>query len=351
MKPVRALRALALAAALLAPAAAQEAAPVDMKAVLADAPAATLGAYRLFTDEAARTPNASVIPYALNTPLFSDYADKRRYVFLPAGERAAYRADGVMAFPVGAVLVKTFAYPVGGRERFIETRLLIHKKSGWVALPYVWNAAQTEARLAIAGATIPVTWTAAGGGAHATNYLVPNTNQCKECHSRNKTLVPLGPTAGNLNGAFPYAEGAENQLAHWVRLGLLDGAPAATAAPRWPRWDDPNDQTLDARARAYLHANCAHCHNPEGAASNSGLDLTWSESDPSHLGVLKRPVAAGRASGGLFYAIAPGDPEHSIMVYRMASLDPGVMMPELGRTMIHEEGLALVRDWIKQMKR
>ena len=95
--------------------------------------------------------------------------------------------------------------------------------------------------------------------------------------------------------------------------------------------------------------NCAHCHNPAGPAHTSGLDFSWSQDDPSRWGVLKRPVAAGRASAGFEFAIEPGHPERSILVHRMASDDPGVMMPELGRTLIDERGVALMREWIAGM--
>jgi uncharacterized repeat protein (TIGR03806 family) len=180
-------------------------------------------------------------------------------------------------------------------------------------------------------------------------YAVPNQNQCKECYQLDKAIAPLGPKARNLNGDFAYASGRRNQLAYWTKAGLLTGAPAPGKAPRVARWDDPAEP-LAARARAYLDANCAHCHHPRAIASNSGLFLQWEETNPTALGVGKRPVAAGRGSGGLEVAIAPGHPEASILVHRMASDEPGVMMPELGRSVTHEEGLALVRDYVRSLK-
>ena len=347
-------RLLAAAAALLFLGAAPAPQGVALDALLAEKPAATLDAYRLFRDEAARQPAAGVTPYALNTPLFSDYAEKTRYVFLPPGTKARYTKDGVFDFPVGTALIKTFAYPADFRRpdqdvRFLETRLLIRKKAGWTAQAYVWNADQTRAVLKRAGARLDVSFIDAHGQPRQVDYAVPNQNQCKECHSLSKKLQPIGPKARNLNGDFAYAEGRENQLAHWTRTGLLVGAPAPTAAPRTAVWDDPKE-ALEARARAYLDGNCGHCHNPKGMASNSGLNLNLEETRMSHVGVGKRPVAAGRGSGNLEVAIAPGDPEHSILVYRMASTEPGVMMPELGRSLTHEEGLALIRRYVAEMK-
>jgi uncharacterized repeat protein (TIGR03806 family) len=340
-------------AGLLLLGAAPAPAGVSQDALQADAPAPKLSDYGFFADVGARRPNARVTPYALNTPLFSDYAEKFRYLYLPPGARARYRAEGVLDLPVGAALIKTFAYPADFRRpdeavRFIETRVLIHKPQGWTAQAYVWNAEQTEAVLKRAGARIDVAFLDAHGKPVTVDYAVPNQNQCKECHQLDKVISPIGPKARNLNGAYAYAEGSENQLIHWTRLGLLDGAPKPAEAPRTPRWDDPAEP-LDGRARAYLDGNCAHCHNPHGVASNSGLFLTLEETSPVAIGVGKHPVAAGRGSGDLKDDIVPGHPEDSILAYRMASEEPGVMMPELGRSMTHDEGVALIRAWIAAM--
>jgi uncharacterized repeat protein (TIGR03806 family) len=348
-------RAFAALFGLLAFGAAPAPEPVALAALLADAPAPSLDAYRLFTDEGARHANAGLTPYGLNTPLFSDYAEKTRYLYLPPGTKARYRATGALDLPVGATLVKTFAYPADFRRpdenvRFLETRLLIHRKSGWTALTYVWNAEQTHAVLKRAGARLDVSFVDAHGAQRQVDYAVPNANQCKECHSLSKEIAPIGVKARNLNGVFAYATGPENQLAHWTRAGILEGAPAPEKAPRTAVWDNPSEP-LEGRARAYLDGNCAHCHNARGMASNSGLFLDLEETNPSLIGVGKRPVAAGRGSGNLEFAIAPGQPDASILVHRMASTEPGVMMPELGRSLVHEEGLALVRDYIARMQR
>ena len=327
---------------------------VNQALLAADQPAPTLQAYGLFADAQGLQPSPGMTAYGLNTPLFTDYAVKRRYLYLPPGAHAAYRQVGVLDLPVGAVLVKTFSFPAdlrlpGKDVRTVETRLLIHRRSGWAALTYLWNDKGTQAMLKRAGAETPVSFIDAQGARRDIAYAVPNVNQCKECHSVNAVLSPLGPKARNLNGDFAYESGRENQLAHLTRLGLLTGAPAPDKAPRTAVWNDPTEP-LAARARAYLDVNCGHCHNRVGFASNSGLYLDMEESDPSAQGVGKRPVAAGRASGGLEFAIAPGAPDKSILVHRMASVEPGVMMPQLGRTLVHDEGLALVRAYIRQMK-
>ncbi|MCR5874512.1 hypothetical protein LRS10_10235 [Phenylobacterium sp. J426] len=333
------------------------AAPVpgpDYTRLVADSPAPKLSDYRLPLKDGGRAAGPGLTPYALNTPLFSDYAEKYRFVGLPPGAKATYRAEGSFDFPVGAVLVKTFAYPADLRRpdervRSLETRLLIRKADGWVAQAYVWNPEQTDAVLKRAGARIPVEVIDPQGRTRSIDYAVPNQNQCKECHQLDKAISPLGPKARNLNGDFTYASGRRNQIVHWTTAGLLSGAPAPARTPRIARWDDPAEPVA-ARARAYLDANCAHCHHPNAIASNSGLFLQWEQPEGPALGFGKRPVAAGRGSGGLEVAIAPGKPDASILVHRMASDEPGVMMPELGRSVTHEEGLALVRQWIAEMR-
>ena len=347
--------ALALTAAFVLGAGRGGAPPVDVARLLADAPAPTLAAYHLFADPGGRAPNGPALtPYALNTPLFSDYAVKIRYLFLPPGASVRYTPRGALDFPVGAALIKTFAYPADFRKpdervRFIETRLLIRKAGGWTALTYAWNDAQNEAVLKRAGLRTPVGFIDAAGVARAIDYQIPNLNQCKACHALNGAIAPIGPKARNLNGDFAYPQGEENQLAHWSRLGLMTGAPKPAAAPVLPRWDDPSGP-IEGRARAYLDVNCGHCHNRGGLASNSGMYLTFEEADPAALGVGKRPVAAGRGSGGLAVSIAPGHPEQSILVYRMAATEPGIMMPQIGRSVVHREGLEVIRAYIAGLR-
>jgi hypothetical protein len=205
-------RLVALVLAALSLGAAPRPAPVALEALLAETPAPTLDAYRLFTDPGGRAPNAGVTPYALNTPLFSDHAAKSRFIFLPPGTKAGYRATGPLDLPVGAALVKTFAYPSDLRQpgigvRKIETRLLIHQTRGWVALTYLWNAEQNQAVLKRAGTRLPVQVIDMAGLPLTIDYAVPNVNQCKECHGVSGELSPIGPKARNLNGDFTYPTG------------------------------------------------------------------------------------------------------------------------------------------------
>ena len=324
------LPALVVAVATVAVAAAPRLSVNDTAIAGAGFPA-TLAEFGFFDDGAAQRPTAGVTPYRLNTPLWSDGSDKLRFVYLPAGAKARAQGEGLLDLPVGAALIKTFKFG----NQLIETRVLLHRADGWLALPYQWNAAQTEARLVLAGARVPVT-TPAGV---AISYAIPNKNQCKECHGLSGAVTPIGPKARNL---------AASWLTALHRAKRLDAVPAV--AQRLPLWEERAKVPLADAARGYLDANCAHCHNPRSSASNSGLDLRWEQSDPINFGIYKRPVAAGRGSGNLDFDIVPGDPDHSILLYRMGSLEGGISMPEVGRSSIDPAGLDIVTRWVEGMK-
>ena len=318
--------------------------------------------------------NKGVEPYELNTPLFSDYAHKLRTVWMPAGQSAAYSQDGVWDFPVGTVISKTFYYPKGQGEsllksisdtgaelvngaldlkanRLIETRLLVRRADGWVAMPYVWNADQTEAVLSRTGDQAQLDL-----AGEKFTYVVPNENQCASCHMANynasKAIQPIGPKTRHLNRDLF----GENQLARLARVGYLKGLPGSNpvtpaelaALPRAVDWHDEK-QPIELRARAYLDINCAHCHNQKGPASTTALNLEPFLAPNLHLGLCKPPVAAGKGTGDRMFDIVPGDPDASIMLFRLASTEGGAMMPELGRTVSHAEGVALIRQWVASM--
>ncbi|MCY7349845.1 MAG: hypothetical protein LH606_04155 [Cytophagaceae bacterium] len=320
------------------------------------APKEKLSEYGFFAGNPAdQVPAPGVTPYALNTPLFSDYAEKFRFVQLPQGQVVAYNPTEVLDFPVGTTLIKTFYYPNDFRNpakgrRLLETRLLIHESAGWKALDYVWNEAQTEAFLDVAGETTEVSYVDADGKKRKHGYTIPNLNQCKGCHNRSEKMVPIGPSIRQLNGDLNYSPTTENQLVHWKNEGLLTGLPALADCPKTPVWNRPETGSLELRARAWLDINCAHCHNPSGPASTSGLNLRSDETVPAALGIGKTPVAAGRGSGGRQFDLVPGKPDASILLYRLESTDPGIMMPEVGRKTTHREGVELVREWIRALK-
>lgn len=301
------------------------------------------------------SPANDVIPYDLNTALFSNYAEKLRFIKVPDGKNIVYNDTGWFAMPVGTVLIKNFYFPKDfdhpeeGRT-ILETRLLVNEENGWAAYPYIWNDEQTEAFYDVAGEKKMITYIK-DGKTIKTHYLVPNKNQCKGCHLENKKMVPVGIAARHLNKAYHYEDKVvQNQLQQWQSIGLLSNLPAdMKSVPSNSLWQDEHE-SLEKRARSYLDINCGNCHNPKGPANTSGFFLDMRETNPTALGVYKTPVAAGQGSGGFKYDILPGKPEQSILVYRMKTNDPGKAMPELGREQLHKEGIELISQWIRQMK-
>ncbi|QDV68612.1 hypothetical protein Poly24_23220 [Rosistilla carotiformis] len=313
-----------------------------------------LSQYALFDGPLADLrPASGTMPYDVNTPLFSDYAAKHRLIRMPEGTAANYQPEHVFDFPVGTVIAKTFYYPHDRNDpargrRLIETRILLHQPSGWVGLPYLWDDAQQDATLSLTGGAVEVQWKHEDGKDRTNTHLVPNFNDCKRCHE-NQRFEPIGPKAGNLNREFDYVDGRENQLERWSRLGLLDGLPPAAQRTRFAVWDDESTGDLNARARAWLDVNCAHCHSAIGPARNSGLHLHVDVDEPYRLGVFKTPVAAGRGTGGRLYDIVPGQPDASILMHRLETDHVGEMMPEIGRSLVDQEGVALIRQWITEL--
>jgi uncharacterized repeat protein (TIGR03806 family) len=301
--------------------------------------------------------------------LFSDYAGKFRTVWMPQGLQASYKKEGSFEFPVGTIVSKTFFYVRDGAQlsrgdiyfsrtkapeldlakvQLIETRLMVRRAAGWAVFPYVWNDAQTEATLQRSGDIRDIVLTQPRGKPLSFTYAVPNVNQCAGCHATNHTtkeLQPIGLQATHINHpAFDDVQ--KSQLQKLAMAGLMTDVPATM--PTTVRWTDTS-LSLDARARNYLDINCAHCHNEKGPADTSALWLNASVQDSARWGVCKSPVAAGQGTGGRMFGIVPGKPDESILLYRLETTDPGKMMPELGRSVAHAEGVALIRQWISEM--
>ncbi|WP_406853177.1 SO2930 family diheme c-type cytochrome [Brevundimonas sp. BH3] len=315
-----------------------------------------------------------VVSYDLTTPLFTDYAQKLRTIWMPAGVSADYNPDDALTFPVGTVITKTFFYQTDKKGqvlqkvdqtqihkgdglnldhvRMIETRLLIHREDGWTALTYLWNDTQTEATLHRIGESVPLTLVRENGTHEAFNYIVPNVTQCAACHATNvatRAIQPIGPKARLLNRDFTFANENANQLTRLVSMGYLKDLPEQDKLPLQVSWIDTKAST-DERARAYLDVNCGHCHTPQGPAGTSGLYLDASATHSKTTGVCKLPVAAGAGTGNLRFDIVPGKSGESIFPFRMDSTNPAIMMPEIGRSTKHNEGIALIRFWIDAME-
>lgn len=305
--------------------------------------------------------------YQLKATLFTDRASKFRTVMIPKGAEIEI-VDGEMRYPVGTVISKTFSYPAtmleepsetlsgpwGVDHKVVETRILVHEPQGWIALPYLWNAASKDAKLKVTGQRVPLSFKEYG----PLTYIVPNKNQCAGCHVKYdefaKDIMPIGPVQpGNMDRnlelylATHADDYGQNQLALFQKKGWL----TQIQRDSFQRWVDPfdQDQSLDERARSYLAINCAHCHAPDGPASTSGLYLGLTTPEGPSLGICKIPVAAGRGSGGRPFNIVPGDPDQSILLFRMESQESDIQMPELGRGLVDTDALGLVSDWITSL--
>ncbi len=298
--------------------------------------------------------NNNVIPYELNSPLFSDYADKKRFIVLPENTTIKYDPREVLDFPVGTTLVKNFYYTAENLEQsdsniIMETRLLIKEKDlTWTALPYVWNENQTDAYLSILGKKLQVARRGKNEIAPF-EYVSPDMNQCKSCHMKGNQPHPIGPSARQLNRDNVFGKITHNQLDYLIEKGFLVGLDNSSAAPKLASYSDTHFSIND-RARAYLDINCAHCHRVDGSARNTALNLNYDEMDEVDFGVNKHPISAGQGSGNLKLNIVKGAPEKSILAYRMKHTDPNIMMPEMGKKLVDEEGVALIEQWIREME-
>lgn len=337
-----------------------------------------LSAFNLFKDNTNPTKDVNgskSLAYKLSTQLFTDYASKYRFAVMPSDSTATYTQNEVLEMPVGTVLIKTFAMPASTANRgfenetLIETRLLIHRDAGWVALPYIWDENGTDAKLSKFGKLISDMPVEHKGENYSFTYGVPSTSECKQCHQltidenngepATSKFAPIGPKARLMNYNYAYADGTQNQLQKWIDMNMLTGAPAdLTSIVNIPVYDDSDadsltplsNDTIMAMAKGYLDINCAHCHRGEGSASNTGFHVEyWRDfaSETQKHGVCKQPIAYG--GEGLGYDLEPGKPAESIIYDRMNSDEAKKRMPEIGRTLIHHEGVTLIGEWITRL--
>ena len=290
--------------------------------------------------------------------LFTDYARKTRAIYLPPGGQMQFDDTASFAFPDGSVLLKTFSLPTTTSDTAphtpVETRLLIRREGRWYGLPYVWREDGTDADLRLGGALLPRQIIRDAIQVDFT-YRVPDAGQCALCHQQSdasasgRAMLPIGLRARYLNhpGRLPPSG---NQLRHWAASGLLEGAPEELDALLTVPVATADTTTLAERARGYLDINCRHCHVDQGSGGLSGLRLGYEE-DPGSLryGICKQPPGYDGGAAGLNYDIVPGDASASILPYRMAHTAPRDRMPPLGRSLVHDEAVAMVSAWIDGM--
>ncbi|MEL6809748.1 MAG: Ig-like domain-containing protein [Bacteroidota bacterium] len=312
-----------------------------------------LSDYNFFMGEMKnQEPVYGVLPYEPITPLFTDYAKKKRFVWMPNGLQAEYVGDAeLLNFPVGSVLIKSFYYNnvlPANNTQIIETRLMIKKTDGWIFADYIWNEAQDEGLLDTVGdgGFVPVEWTE-NGVTRNINYRIPATSQCITCHKANFENAPIGVKPQNLNSDYTYADGVSNQLDKWIEQGyLLGNVPSDITTV--VKWDDPSEP-LDLRVRSYFDINCASCHSDAGHCNYRTLRFAYDLSSlDENIGICNDPDTPipGYEDAKV---VDPGNPENSILFFRLSTNEEQYRMPLLGRTIQHEEGVALIEEWINSL--
>lgn len=299
-------------------------------------------------------PSYGVIPYKPTSELFTDYAEKKRFIWLPKGTKATYNGDGnVLNLPVGAAVLKMFYYnnvQPGNTTRIIETRIMIRKSDGWIFAEYVWNDEQTEAYLQTQSSQTPISWLDENNNLKSINYKIPSVvTDCKRCHQLlDGTRLPIGIKPQNLNSTFNYLDGAKNQLTKLVQFGYLENNLPSTIVSVVDYKD--TSKSLNLRVRSYFDANCAHCHDTGAEADHFSLRLAFDDTSIDAnmgVGVHAEHAVAGYPNGRI---VTPGNVGQSILHYRInTETDNFYMMPVIGRTIRQQEGVQLVEDWINSL--
>lgn len=314
-------------------------------------PYQNLSEYNFFDgDMKVQNPSLGVEPYLPASELFTDYALKKRFVWMPIGEKANYVADDkILEFPVGTVLIKSFYYnqvQPDNETKIIETRLMIRKESGWIFAEYVWNDEQTEATLQMEGSIKNIEWMTEAGEIKSANYRIPSETECMICHKSNNTPIPIGTKPQNLNFTYPYASGAKNQLTYLKEKGYLN---ENTPNPNLNVVNYKDEtQPLELRVRSYLDINCAHCHQSDSHCDYRPIRLAFSETISSeNLGICVPPDQNINAS--LTNIITPNNINRSVMHFRLNTNEDAFKMPLLGRSIQHEEGINLLATYINSL--
>jgi uncharacterized repeat protein (TIGR03806 family) len=281
------------------------------------------------------TPTGGLVPFDVNQPLWSDNAQKRRWVALPEGTTAQVQSDGDIDFPVGTVLVKEFM--LDGKR--LETRLLVqHAQDEWKGYAYEWLANGSDALLVTDGATVN---TAQG------DWQIPNQGECVTCHT-SAAGFSLGPELAQLNRTvlYPSTGRTANQITTWSSVGLFATDPGQSSGLAALATMAGNG-SLEDKSRGYLHANCSNCHRP-GSTAQTDLDLRWyrpfADTDSCN-------VDPDRGNLGVSGAklIAPGASGKSIIPLRMR--DTGqYRMPALGTTIVHDEAVDVIEAWVDSLQ-
>jgi uncharacterized repeat protein (TIGR03806 family) len=279
-----------------------------------------------------------LIPYDVQVPFYADMLQKDRFIAVPDNTELQSHDDGTLNFPAGTVTMKTF---YDGTKR-IETRLLMKDLNNqWSGYSYLWNSEQTDATLLQAGYNVTLQ--------NGTQWNIPSRNECMQCHTAQRGYT-LAVEALQINQPFTYPQTdiTANQWHTWKSIGLIaDSAPTASELDVLPLLND-DSISLETRAKAYLHVNCAHCHMPGGAGQ--GLADMRYNTPFKEMSLCDTVPTEGDLGISGARLISPGNPENSILLQRM-KLPGAPHMPPLGNSTIDEEGTSLIQAWIQNIDR
>lgn len=333
---------------------------------LTQVPYPKLSDYKFFTGNMKeQLPALGLIPFAPASALFSDYAHKKRFVWMPSGLKATFNGnDKSLELPVGAAIIKTFYYdnvqnvtPVGA-TRIIETRVMIRKSSGWIFADYVWNTQQTEAFLDNLGSFTEVTWLE-NGVSKTANYRIPSEEQCIVCHKKKELIngveetiyTPIGIKPQNLNYNYNYGSSTKNQLTKWIEEGYLENNFTMPSLGSSTIDYTDTSKSLDLRIRSYFDINCAHCHQDGRHCDYRPMRFAFhqTENNRTNMGVCVSTEDMQDFDPALSKIVTPGNINRSMMYFRLNTTDETYRMPLHGRTVIHEEGIQLIEQWINSL--
>lgn len=293
-------------------------------------------------------PVYGVLPYKLINKLFTDYAHKKRFIWMPEGVSANYVSDHEMIdFPVGTVLIKTFYYEKvlpENTEMIIETRLMIKKEDDWIFANYLWNEDQTEADFDLVGGFADFEFEE-NGETQFVHYRIPSLNECFTCHKADINNIPIGPKPQSINSDYNFEDGTQNQLQKWIEMGYLENN-LPSVINTVPKWNDPSVPVND-RMRAYVDINCAHCHSEYGHCDYRPLRFAFNETvDEANIGVCVDPDTAV-----LDYTkiVDPSDLDNTLLYFRFSTVKEQYRMPLLGRSLVHQEAVDLVEEWVESL--
>lgn len=320
-------------------------------------PPALLSQTGLFTDTASLTPRSDLVPYQVANPLWSDGAEKKRWIVRgnTAAQKVTYREEGNWGFPAGTVFVKHFEMPLDARNpalvKRLETRVMVAMEGGGkYGVTYRWNAAGTDAELLSSGAEESFPVIDADGHSEVRKWSYPSRADCMTCHTP-ETGAALGLRTHQLNLPIkhPTTGYQVNQIQYLNSPGSIFASGVASSAYSNALSSaglDDDAASLEHRVRSYLDSNCAHCHRPDGSAAFFDARL---ETPLRGQNLINGLISGHFDPGAEGRYLKPGNPALSAVHARMASDVPGIAMPPLGRHVVDEKASDLLREYIESL--